>query len=52
VKAAGINSSSNIAKLSHITISGSAQAEDAVSASMGTVVAEQIAQRPISRAGE
>jgi outer membrane cobalamin receptor len=52
MQAAGINSSSDIAELSHITVSGSAQMGDAVSASMGTVVAEQIEQRPISRAGE
>jgi outer membrane receptor protein involved in Fe transport len=51
-QAAGINSSSNVAELTNITISGSAQVGDAVSASMGTVVAEQIEQRPISRAGE
>jgi outer membrane cobalamin receptor len=51
-QAAGINSSSDIAEMSNITISGSAQVGGAVSASMGTVVAEQIAQRPISRAGE
>jgi len=52
VQAAGINSSADITELSNITISGSAQMGDAVSASMGTVVAEQIEQRPISRAGE
>lgn len=52
VQAAGINSSTDITELSNITISGSAQMGDAVSASMGTVVAEQIEQRPISRAGE
>ena len=52
MQAAGINSSSDITELSHITVSGSAQMGDAVSASMGTVVAEQIEQRPISRAGE
>ena len=52
MQAAGINSSSDIAELSHITVSGSAQMGDGVSASMGTVVAEQIEQRPISRAGE
>ena len=51
-QAAGINSSSDIAEMSNITISGNAQMGGAVSASMGTVVAEQIAQRPISRAGE
>jgi outer membrane cobalamin receptor len=51
-QAAGINSSSDIAEMSNITISGNAQTGGAVSASMGTVVAEQIAQRPISRAGE
>jgi len=51
-QAAGINSSTDITELSNITISGSAQMGDAVSASMGTVVAEQIEQRPISRAGE
>ncbi|MEH6448248.1 MAG: TonB-dependent receptor [Oleispira sp.] len=51
-QAAGINSSADITELSNITISGSAQVGDAVSASMGTVVAEQIEQRPISRAGE
>ena len=51
-QAAGINSSTDITELSNITISGSAQVGDAVSASMGTVVAEQIEQRPISRAGE
>jgi outer membrane receptor protein involved in Fe transport len=51
-QAAGINSSVDITELSNITISGSAQVGSAVSASMGTVVAEQIEQRPISRAGE
>ena len=51
-QAAGINSSADITELSNITISGSAQVGGAVSASMGTVVAEQIEQRPISRAGE
>jgi len=51
-QAAGINSSADITELSNITISGNAQVGDAVSASMGTVVAEQIEQRPISRAGE
>jgi outer membrane receptor for ferrienterochelin and colicin len=51
-QAAGINSSSDISEMSNITISGNAQMGGAVSASMGTVVAEQIAQRPISRAGE
>ena len=52
LQAAGINSSSDVTELSNITISGSSQVGDAVSASMGTVVAEQIEQRPISRAGE
>lgn len=52
VQAAGINSSADVAELSNITISDSAQVGEAVSASMGTVVAEQIEQRPISRAGE
>ncbi len=52
IQAAGVNSSADIAELSNVTISGSAQMGDAVSASMGTVVAEQIEQRPISRAGE
>ena len=51
-QAAGINSSSDVAEMSNITVSSSAQIGGAVSASMGTVVAEQIAQRPISRAGE
>jgi outer membrane receptor protein involved in Fe transport len=51
-QAGGINSSSDIAEMSNITISSRNQIGDAVSASMGTVVAEQIEQRPISRAGE
>lgn len=51
-QAAGINSSADIAEMSNVTVSSSAQNGDAVSASMGTVVAEQISQRPISRAGE
>ena len=51
-QAAGINSSTDVAELENITISGHAQMGEAVSASMGTVVAEQIEQRPISRAGE
>jgi len=51
-QAAGINSSADVAEMTNITVSSSAQVGDAVSASMGTVVAEQIAQRPISRAGE
>lgn len=51
-QAAGVNSSSDAAELSNITISGNAHNGDATSASMGTVVAEQIEQRPISRAGE
>lgn len=50
--AAGVNSSTDVTELSNITINASAQVGDAVSASMGTVVAEQIEQRPISRAGE
>lgn len=50
--AAGINSSADVAEMNNITVSGSAEVGDAVSASMGTVVAEQIEQRPISRAGE
>ena len=49
---AGINSSSDITELSNITVSGSAEVGNAVSATMGTVVAEQIEQRPVSRAGE
>jgi outer membrane receptor protein involved in Fe transport len=52
LQAAGINSSSDIAEMNNITVSSSAQVGDGVSASMGTVVAEQIEQRPISRAGE
>lgn len=51
-QAAGINSSSDITALSDVTVSDSAQTGSGVSASMGTVVAEQIEQRPISRAGE
>lgn len=50
--AAGINSSSDVAEMSNITVSASAQSGEAVSATMGTVVAEQIEQRPIGRAGE
>jgi outer membrane cobalamin receptor len=50
--AAGVNSSSNLAAMSNVTITGNSQMGEAVSASMGTVVAEQIEQRPISRAGE
>lgn len=50
--AAGINASADDAQLSNVTVSGQAQVGEAVSASMGTVVAEQIEQRPISRAGE
>jgi outer membrane receptor protein involved in Fe transport len=41
-----------VAEMSNITITGNSQMGEAVSASMGTVVAEQIEQRPISRAGE
>lgn len=52
VNAAGINSSTDEAQLSNVTVSSQAQVGSAVSASMGTVVAEQIEQRPISRAGE
>ena len=50
--AAGVNSSSNLAAMSNVTITGNSQMGEAVSASMRTVVAEQIEQRPISRAGE
>lgn len=50
--AAGINSSSDDAQLTNVTVSSMAQVGEAVSASMGTVVSEQIEQRPISRAGE
>lgn len=52
VQAAGVNSSSDVAQLSNLTISGNTHNGEGVSASMGTVVAEQIEQRPISRAGE
>ena len=39
-------------QLSDVSVSAQAQSGETVSATMGTVVAEQIAQRPISRAGE
>lgn len=52
VQAAGVNSSSDMSELSNVTIRGGAQSGNAVSASMGTVIAEQIEQRPISRPGE
>ena len=52
VYAAGINVTADEAQLSNVTVSSQAQVGDVVSASMGTVVAEQIEQRPISRAGE
>ncbi len=51
-QAAGMNSSADAMELGNITISGRSQMGDEVSASMGTVVTEQIEQRPISRAGE
>ena len=49
---AGINSTADEAQLSNVTVSSMAQVGNEVSASMGTVVAEQIEQRPISHFGK